>query len=149
MIVVGGALFMFGWTYADAARREATVVGRISGRDCGRTCNYDYVFRFNSVNIQDRTNTCKTALTNEGCKVGAPVLVYYDPEDASVSALQEFGAAARGRMFMGAWMVVCGLVLLGVYFILNRAGGGSGEAQDPDDGTKSVGSGVLHVAPGE
>ena len=133
----------------DAAKREATTVGTISRKDCGRTCTYVYVFKVNDVKIQDDTSTCRTALTSAGCAVGAPVLVYYDRERLSVTALQEFGFASRGRLFMGVWMASCGLLLIGLNSFLNRKGANPEESEEPDESDGDNRSDVLHIAPGE
>jgi hypothetical protein len=149
MLVVGGVLSMLGWSYADAAKREATAVGVIKQVNCGRGCTYAYVFKFNDVSIEDQSSTCNTALTQQGCKVGAPVLVYYDPEDPTENALEEFRAASRARGFMGIWMISCGLILIGVNFILNKTSKGAEEPDDRDGSERSGESDVLHIAPGE
>lgn len=149
LLVVGGVLLMLGWSYADAAKREATAVGTITQVSCGRSCTYAYVFKFNNVSIGDDTSTCRTALTRRGCKVGAPVLVYYDPENPTETALQEFGAAGRGRIFMGIWMLSCGLILIGINSFLNREGKDPEEPEDLDESEQSGQSDAIHIAPGE
>lgn len=149
MLVVGGVLSMQGWSYADAAKREATAVGAITKESCGRSCTYVYVFKLNDVSIEDQSSTCNTALTQQGCRAGAPVLVYYDPEDPTENALEEFRAASRARGFMGIWMISCGLILIGANFILNRTSKDSEEPDDPNGPDRSGESEVLHIAPGE
>src|SRR5580765_5209098 len=114
MIVVGCVLLYFGWIYADAAKREATTVGTIIHVVHGKGSRYEYVFKINGVNIKDDSGTCHTALTPSGCKEGALVLVHYDREHLSESMLEGFGAASRERLFMGAWMIFCGLLLSGL-----------------------------------
>jgi hypothetical protein len=149
VIVVGCVLLFWGWTDADAAKREATAAGTISNVSCGRGCTYEYIFRVNGVRIEDDSDTCHTALTTEGCNVGAPVLVYYDPEHLSNSKLEEFGVLSRERYFMGIWMVSCGLFLIGLYFILQKFGKNSDDEEEPCEGDGDDKSDVLHVVPGE
>ena len=133
LIAVGGFQLIWGLTYSDAAERETSTVGSLSNVQCGRGCTYTYVFTVNDVKIVDDSNTCKTPLTSRGCKNGAPVRVYYDPEDFSTNLLEEFAAAGRARIFMGVWMLSCGLILIGVNFLLNR------KNADPD----------IQIAPSE
>jgi len=148
-IVVGCVLLFFGWTYWDVAKREATMIGTISRVDCGRGCTFVYIFKVNGIKIQDDSSTCHTALTPRGCNVGAPVLVYYDPQHLSETMLEEFGAASRERYFMGVWMVGCGLLLIGLYFILKKVRKGSEEPDEPDESRRNGESDVIHIAPVE
>lgn len=151
LILVGLFQLTSGLTYAGAAKREASTVGLLSSVQCGRTCTYAYVFTVNDVKISDDSSTCKTPLTSRGCRKGAPVRVYYDPEDLSTNFLEEFHLAARGRIFFGTWMISCGLLLICLYFILNKFGKNSEDAGDPDqdNGNSDVAgeSDVLHVTP--
>lgn len=146
LILVGGFQLLSGLSYADVARREATTVGTISRVDCGRTCTFVYVFKINGVGIQDDTNTCRTSLSPQRCRVGAPVLVYYDPENVSQTLLQDFRAASRGRIFFGIWMVSCGLLLMGLRLILDKREKNSSEIEQRENPGEDE---VLHVAPGE
>jgi len=149
LILVGCVLLFFGWTYGDAAKREARTVGTITRVDCGRSCTYVYIFKANDVRIQGDSSTCHTALTHEGCKVGAPVLVYYDPQHLSETMLEEFGAASRERYFIGTWMVASGLALIGVYFILKKGVKDPEKPDEPDESGRNGEPDVLHVVPGE
>lgn len=107
------------------------------------------MFPVDQLKVFDESNTCDTALSLQGCKTGEPVRVYYDPYDLSVTNLEEFSAAARGRLFFGTWMVSCGLILIGLYFILNRVGKNSGKPDDLDGNDGKGETDVLHVAPDE
>jgi hypothetical protein len=149
LIVVGCVQLIKGWSYADAAKREASTVGTITRVSCGRSCVYFYVFTVNDVRIADESNTCKTPLSSEGCKKGAPARVYYDPNDLSVTLLEELGAGARGRLFMGTWMVSCGLVLLGWRFVASKMRRGSRKSGVEDDESSSDEPDAIHIAPGE
>jgi hypothetical protein len=148
--VVGLFLFASGWTYADAAKRERTTAGTITHVDCGRSsCAYQYVFKVNGVAISDQTSTCRTALTPLGCRKDASVKVYYDPQDLSSNLLEEFGYAGRGRLFLGTWMVGCGLLLIGLYFLLNKLRPKSGSSENPDGPISADASDSIHVVPSE
>jgi hypothetical protein len=129
LIVIGGVLLFFGWTYADAAKREATTVGTISGVINGKGSTYQYSFKVNGVTIHDDTGTCRTDFTPQGCQQGAQVLVHYDRDHISRSMLEDFGAASRQRLFIGGWMVCCGGLLIGLYFVFNRKESGPKEPE--------------------
>ena len=147
LILVGCFQLFWGLSYMDAARRELSAVGKISHVDCGRGCTYMYDFTINGVKVIDQSNTCKTPLSALRCKEGAPVLVYYDPEHISISALQEFGAASRGRLFLGTWMVGCGLLLVALYHLLQRMKTDQDESEPPDQSENKERDEVLHIAP--
>jgi hypothetical protein len=149
LIIVGFVQLMQGSSYADAAKREASTVGTITSVSCGRSCVYFYVFTVNDVRIADESSTCKTPLSSERCKKGAPVRVYYDPNDLSVSLLEELGAGGRGRLFMGAWMVSCGLVILGWRFVASKMRRGSQKSGGEDDESSSDEPDAIHIVPGE
>lgn len=145
MILVGGFQLVSGLTYADAAKREATTVGTILRVDCGRSsCTYVYVFEINGVRIQDDTTTCRTALSQQRCKVGTPVLVFYDSENVSGTLLQEFGEASRQRIFFGIGMISCGLLFVVVKFFLERRKV-SDDSDEADPSADAEDSDVLHV----
>jgi hypothetical protein len=147
VVAVGCFQLYRGWIYADAAKREAMAVGTIVHVvDQDREgFSYEYLFNVNGVNLKDESNTCDTPLTSYGCKKGATVRVYYDPDDLSVTLLEEFRAAGRGRLFFGTWMVSCGALLIVLYFFLNKMWPNSGKSDDPDDVTRSDGSDTIHI----
>jgi hypothetical protein len=134
LILLGCVQLFFGWRYANSARREVTTIGTILYVIGGRSTTYEYVFEIDGARIQDDSGTCHTALTPRGCKVGAPVLVYYDHDPALVTMLQDFGAASREKYFMGFWMACCGLLLIGLYFTLKRTKRDDEGSEEPDEG---------------
>lgn len=145
LIAFGGFQLIRGLTYADASKRETTTVGTILSAHCGKGCTYAYVFEVNGVRIQDDSDSCKTALTAQGCKPGAFVRVYYDTENLSVSLLQELGEAGRERIFFGFFMVSLGLLLIGLTIFLERREKGSADSGDADQDDCGEESEVLHV----
>jgi Protein of unknown function (DUF3592) len=149
LIVVGGVQLVKGWGYADAAKREASTVGTITSVSCGRSCLYTYVFTVNDVRIADDSSTCNTPLSSEGCKKGASAQVYYDPNDLSVNLLEELGRGGRARLFFGTWMVSCGLVLLGLRFVVSKMRRGSRKSGVEDDESSNDEPEAIHIVPSE
>jgi len=150
LVIVGSVHLFLGWTHGAAAKSEATTIGTISYISGGRGSTYSYVFEINGVRLIQDSGTCRTALTSQGCRVGAQVLVYYAHLPVLETRLEEFGAASREKYFMGAWMVGCGLILIGVYFIQKKAGKeSSGETDEPDESGDNNESDVPHIAPGQ
>ena len=149
LIPVASYQLFWGLAYADAANREASIVGTLTGVTCGRGCTYDYAFTVNGFRILDNSSTCKTPLSAQGCKKGGSVLVYYDPQDLSISELEEFAAAGRGKLLFGSSMALCGLTLIGLYFIPDRRKTNKEESGEPTDSESDDESDILHVAPSE
>jgi hypothetical protein len=147
LIGIGFVQLMMGLSYMQVSKREASTVGTVTRVDCGRSCTYAYTFEVNEVRIRDDSSTCDTALTRAGCKVGAPVLVYYDPQNLSETMPEEFGAASRERYFMGGWMAGCGLLLIGLNFILKKTLKDSEEPEERDKSGPDDESEVLSIAP--
>ncbi len=150
LIVVGCVQLIEGWSYADAAKREASTVGTITSVSWWKELPVSaYVFTVNDVRIADDSDTCRTPLSAEGCKKGAPARVYYDPNDLTVSRLEELGAGGRARLFMGTWMVSCGLVILGWRFVVSKMRRGSRKSGVEDDEACSDEPDAIHIVPGE
>ena len=135
LIVFGSVQLFFGWSYGEAAKSEATAIGVFTYMSDGRDSYYNYAFEINGVKLQQDCGTCRTALSPQGCKVGAPVLVYYAHTPVLETRLQEFGAASRDKYFMGSGIAGCGLLLIGLFFILKRTG------KDSEEPTEADGSG--------
>jgi hypothetical protein len=150
LLLVGSVQLFQGWSYADAAKGEATAIGAITYITGGRGgSTYDYKFEIEGVKLEQDSGTCQTPLTPQGCKVGAPVLVYYAHTPVLETRRQEFGAASREKYFMGGWMVFCGLLLIGLHFLFRRALASPDEAEDTDDDKLDDGPEIVHVVPGE
>ena len=146
LLLVGSVQFFLGWSYADAAKGEATAVGAITYITGGRGgSTYDYEFEIEGVKLEQDSGTCQTALTSQGCKVGAPVLVYYAHTPVLQTRLQEFGTASREKYFKGGTMAGCGLFLTGFYLILKKTGKGSGETDEPDESGHKNEADVFHI----
>lgn len=110
-----------GSIYTKAAKRELTTVGTITNVHYGKGGpSYRYVFYLNGERIKDESGTCKTPLTPQGCREGAAVQVYYDPNDLSVTQLHEFGADGRSRLIVGSLCATSGVLLIGLYLALNK-----------------------------
>jgi hypothetical protein len=149
LLIVGCVQLSNGWDYADSAKRELSTVGKLTYVTKGKSSTYEYSFEINGFKTGSISGTCKTALTLQGCEVGASVLVYYDPTHRSSPMLQEFGAASREKLFMGAWMAGCGLLLIGVYFVLKRTGEDEKKPDEPNDSELNREPDVLHIVPGQ
>lgn len=149
LMVVGGAQFLMGLSYEEASKREATTVGTLVRAEHGRTSTYEYQFKMNGVSIRDSSDTCRTALSPAGCKVGAPVLVYYDPEQVAGTQLQEYGVAGRGKIFFGVWMMISGLFVIGLYFLLNRVTTDQSTSEATDEDQRGNESEAIHITPVE
>jgi hypothetical protein len=149
LILFGCAQFFISWRCAGASRPEATTVGVIYNVIGGKGSTYEYVFKIDGVQLRDESGSCHTALTLQGCKVGAPVLVYYVHQPGLETRLQEFGDASREKLFTGIWLVSFGLLLIGMYFFLQRTAENSGESEDPDESARSEEPEVLHIVPSE
>lgn len=136
LIVVGCVQFVLSRRYANAARQEATTAGVISHITGGRTTTYDYVFKIDGVQLYDDSSSCHTALTPKGCKVGAPVLVYYAHLPVLETRLQEFGEASREKLFTSIGMVSAGFLLITLFFILKKTRRDSDQLGDVPDGDR-------------
>lgn len=137
----------WGWAYADAAKREVSTVGILTSVTSGRGYTYDYAFAVNGVRELDYSSVCRTPLSARGCEEDSPVLVYYDPHDPSTSALEELGAAGRGKLFFGSSTGVCGLILIGLYSFPHKRKTDGEESEEPDENESGNKSDVLHLFP--
>jgi len=133
----------------EESKREATTVGTLVEAWHGKGSTYRYLFKVNGVTIRDYSSECKTALTPAGCVEGAAVLVYYDREHVTESMLEDFKAAANELIFLGAWMLGIGLLVLGLRSFLNRKSARPDESGASDEGKPADQSEVLHIAPNE
>ncbi len=134
LLLVGSVQFFLGWSYADAAKGEATAIGAITyitGGKGGSTYNYE--FKIEGVKLVQDSGTCQTPLSPQGCEVGAPVLVYYAHTPVLETRLQEFGAASREKYFKGGWMAGCGLLLISLHLLFKRALASPDEAEDTEE----------------
>jgi hypothetical protein len=121
LVVFGSYELIRGSIYTMAAKRELATVGTITDVHYGKGGpSYQYVFYFNGERIKDESGTCKTALTPRGCREGAVVRVYFDPNDLSVTQLDEFGADGRSRLIVGTLCAASGILLIGLYLALNK-----------------------------
>jgi hypothetical protein len=133
--------------YADSATREKTTIGVITYIGGGRHSSYYYEFEINGVKLYDETGSCRTALTPKGCKVGAPVLVYYDYHPTLETKLEEFGAVSRGDLLLGVWMISGGFLLIALHFVFRRALKSPDESDESETMNLSDGQEAIHVVP--
>lgn len=148
LIAIGGFKILQGSHYRGAVPREKTAVGTIVSIHRGRGgTSYIYKFRFNGVTGEDSSGVCKTPLTAAGCIEGAPVLVYYDRDDAGTNLLDEFGAAAREKTLFGIWMTGCGLLLIGLHFLFLKLMRSPDESEETDLDTDRNEPDNIHVVP--
>lgn len=149
LIGIGCIQLFYSREYADAAKREVSTVGRLTYVSRGKSSTFEYSFEVNGFTTGSISGKCRTALTPQGCKEGAQVIVYYDPEHRSPPMLEEFGAASRERLFFGSLMVICGFLLIGFYFILKRVVGDPEESEETDESKNNDEPDVLHIVPGK
>jgi hypothetical protein len=147
LVLMGCIQLLLGWRYAEAAKQESTAVGVITyivGDRWGDT--YDYAFEIDGVKLQQDSGVCRTALSPQGCKVGASVLVYYAHLPVLRTRLQEFGSASREKSFFGVCWIACGLLFFGMQFLSKR---GVKESKESDETLRSDELGEFQIAPGE
>jgi len=150
LLLAGCACFFLWREDSDSARRERTTVGVITDRSGGRSgTSYDYRFEIDGVAIYDESSSCRTALTPKGCKIGAPVLVYYDQNSTLRSKLKEFGVASSEDLTTGFCMVFGGLLITVLHFLFKRALDSPDESDDIDIDRPDQGPETIHVVPGE
>ena len=125
LMSLGCMQFFFSRKYGDAAKREATTIGTIYAISGSKGSTYNYVFKIDGVQLQGQSDECHTPLTSQTCPVGAKVVVFYIRTPALETRLQEFGDAGSEMLYTCACLNFCGLVLVVMYFILNRKGADS------------------------
>lgn len=146
-IAFGCTQLFFAWRYSDAARREASTVGTITHVHHGKGTTYSYEFEVNGVTVRDSSDTCVTSIAPPACEEGGQVLVYYDPNDLSLSSLQELLAASRKNLFWAGGATGIGLLMLWFYFWNKGDGADSEDSKEPDAGGPNEKPEVLHIAP--
>ena len=147
LISFGCAQLFLAWRYSDASRREVSTVGTIIHVHHGKGTTYLYEFQVNGVTIRDDSDTCVTSIFPPACEEGGQVLVYYDPDDPSLSKMQELLAASRKKLFWAAWTTGIGLLLLWLHFWNKGNGANSENSEKPDAGEQNEQPKVLHIAP--
>ena len=90
--------------FAEAASREASTVGVITYISGGRSPSYEFKFVVNGGQRIAVSGSCRTLLN--GCAVGKPVRVYYDPAQIVPTTLQEYGDRAREMLTVGMFLIV-------------------------------------------
>lgn len=149
LISLGCMQFFFSRRCADSSRREATAVGTVFAITGSKGSTYNYVFKIDGVEHQDEDDLCRTALTSQGCDVGAKVLVYYVRTPALETRLQDFVDASREMLFTSACLTISGLVLVVVHFVLKKTESDSDESEDTDESGPSEDPEDLHIVPRE
>jgi hypothetical protein len=135
ILLLAGCFCFSNWRKdVDSARREKTTVGVITDLIRGRHgTSYYYSFKIDGAAFNDETDSCQTARTPRGCKVGAPVTVYYDQDSAYRSKLEEFGSASRDDFAIGFCLVFGGFMLILMHFLSRRVLGSGDDADDDSD----------------
>jgi len=145
LISLGCTQFFFSRKNADLSKREATTVGMVYAIGGSKSSTYYYVFKIDGVQHQDRSGSCHTALTWQGCSVGARVLVYYVRTPALETRLQDFVDAAREMLFTSVFLTISGLALIIVHFVLKKTESDSDESDDTDESEPSEEAEGLHI----
>ncbi|HTB95435.1 MAG TPA: DUF3592 domain-containing protein [Terracidiphilus sp.] len=147
ILIVAGCYQVFSSrSFAEAASREASAVGVITYVSGGRGSIYYFRFVADGRQRSGEGASCHTPLSNNGCGVGEPVRVYYDPAQIVETALQEYGERARGMLFVGVCFILAGLVVVVLHLIFSRM------EKDSDGGDETYGGDCredapLHVTP--
>jgi hypothetical protein len=150
LLLYGLVQLLWGWYYADIAKREGTTEGIIRRVYSGtRSTTYEYTFQLDGIVIRDDDNQCETALDRGACKVGTRVLVYYDESNPARTLLNEYGAESRRDLHLGIWMTPTGLILLLWFYIELRTWRRSHLEEGSDDTPDESDSGIIHVVPDE
>ncbi len=149
LLLAGFACFLLWQEDTDSARREKTTVGVIDDIGGGRGAIYYFEFEIDGVKLYDEDSSCRTALTPKGCKIGAPVLVYYDRNPALRTKLKEFGAASSDDFAIGSCMVFGAFMVILMHFLARRVIGSDDESDDIDVDRPDEGPETIHVVPGE
>ena len=134
ILLIAGCFCFSNWREdADSAGREKTTVGVITDLIGGRHgTSYYYSFKIDGAAFNDETGSCETALSQRGCKVGAPVTVYYDQNSALRSKLEEFGSASRDDFAIGSCLVFGGFMVTLMHFLSRRVLGNDDDTGDAD-----------------
>ena len=149
LVLVGSVQSVSSRKYADAAKREATAVGRLTYVFTGRNAStYDYVFTRNDFKTESESSSCHTSLSLQGCSLGAPVMVYYDPGQIVETTLQEYGEIGREKLFFGICMILGGAALTIFHFVLLRMEGNSDDSGKLDSSPGGEPD-TLQITPGE
>lgn len=149
LLLAGFACFFLWREDADSARREKTTVGVIDDISGGRGTTYYFEFVIDGVKLYGESGSCRTALTPKGCKIGAPVLVYYDQNSTLRSKLEQFGAASSDDFAIGSCMVFGAFMVTLMHFLARRVIGSDDETDEIDVDRPDEGPETIHVVPGE
>jgi hypothetical protein len=133
--------------FAEAASREASTMGVITYISGGRAPSYEFKFVVNGHQRMARSGSCRTLLN--GCAVGKPVRVYYDPAQIVATTLQEYGDRAWEMLIVGVFFILGGLLVTVLHFVFGRMEKDSDEDEDSDGpGESSSRDDIpLHVTP--
>ena len=145
LISLGCVQFFFSRRTAALSRREATAVGTVYAITGSKGSTYNYVFKVDGVEHQDEDDLCRTALTWQGCTVGARILVYYVYTPALEARLQDFVSASREMLFTSACLSIGGLMLIVVHFVLKRTERDSDECEDAGESGPSGEPENIHI----
>lgn len=146
LIVAGCVSIVSSIKFADAASREASTVGVITYISGGKA--HFYVFRFVVNGHQEVASSasCTTLLSSNGCAVGKPIRVYYDPSKIVAASLQEYGDRASGSLFLGVFFILGGVLVTVFHFVFSKMDRDS-DGDDVPDAPDSGEDAPLHVTP--
>jgi hypothetical protein len=149
LLLAGCACFFLSREDADSARREKTTVGVIDDIGGGRGASYFYEVEIDGVKLYGESGSCQTALSPRGCRVGAPVLVYYDHNPELRTKLKEFGASSSDDLTTGVCMALGGFLLIVMHFLSRRVLENPDDSDDNDIDRPDEGPANIHVVPDE
>jgi hypothetical protein len=149
LILAGSFQAVSSHKFAEAASREASTVGVITYVSGGRGSTYEFRFVVDGRQRSSVTASCHTPLSYNGCAVGEPVRVYYDPAHFVATTLQEYGDRARGMLFLGVCFILGGLLVTILHFVfsgIEKGSDGDGDSDETGDSDREDDI-PLHVTP--
>jgi hypothetical protein len=137
--------------YADAAQRELIFKGNLThiSRASKSPTYFDYEFIRNGFVTQGESLSCHSAQSWQGCQVGAPVLVYYDPEQKVETTLEEYGVIGQEKLLIGVGLIIGGLLLAVLHFVFKKMAYTPDSSESGIDNDNPGESEVPHIVPRE
>src|SRR5690348_1582995 len=88
LIVAGSFEAVSSRKFAEAANREASTIGVITYVSGGKGSSFEFRFVVDGHQRSSISASCHSPLSHNGCAVGEPVRVYYDPSHIVATTLQ-------------------------------------------------------------
>ena len=154
--VFAAAAFLFSlgclvaaWIDNNHASRQATTQGTITQIHNGKGTTWEYTFRVDGTLFRDSDGTCQTPLSEIGCQVGAPVLVYYDLQ-SHASSLEDYRDAHSHNLRLSLYAAGAGLACLIILLLLRLNEGPPDPNLDESSAVPPENTGIpdnYHITP--